>query len=259
MRAAVISPHTSNNGTTTLAMLIALELASSGKLTCITHTKPMSDSFYKYFNFVGYQDKTSTPTQIVKILKAGDIAKDDVSDYCKKVTDNLEAFTNSSTNFSQSDMSFMLDYIAKSFPHEHIVFDIDSDGVDNLDIIGSCDVVVLNINQSVSELSKFKLGKEEYLSSFQGKPLVVVVNKFNSIKGSLKDVAKWMGIKKPNNWVILHENPRVAWATNNGQLNQFYKKISQKDVRVMEINSDIKKIVSTISRASKDTKKTGRG
>ena len=78
--------------------------------------KPISNSFYSYFNFIGYQDKTSTPTQIVKILKEGGLTADDISDYCKQITDDLEAFTNDAANFNQDDMNYMHEYIAKSFP-----------------------------------------------------------------------------------------------------------------------------------------------
>ena len=113
---SVMSPHSNNNGNTTLAMLIALYLANNGKSTCLTHVKPISNSFKTYLNLVDYVDKTSTPSQIVKILKEGDLSKDDISDYCKKVSNNLEVFTNESTSFSQDDMNFMIDYIAKYFP-----------------------------------------------------------------------------------------------------------------------------------------------
>ena len=250
MRIAVVSPHCNNNGNTTLAMLIALELASNGKKTCITHAKPISNSFYKYLNFVGYQDKTSTSSQIVKVLREGGLSGDDVRDYCKQINDDLEAFTNDATNFNQDDMDFMVRYIAKSFPHEHIIFDVDDRDLEqNKTIASLCDVVVLNVNQSVAELQEFYKNKEKYMSIFEGRPLIVVINKYNSIKGSIKEVASWMGVKKPNNWLILHENPWISWATNHGQLGQFFRKVKSKDSRVIEIQSDISKICTTLVRA----------
>ena len=261
MRISVISPHTSNNGNTALAMLIALQLSSSDKNTCITHTKPLSNSFYKYLNFKGYQDKTSTPSQIVKILKEGGLTKDDLTDYCKQVDESLEAFTNDTTNFSQTDMDFMVEYIAKEFPHEHVVFDVDYNDIDKVtEVVQMTDVVVLNINQSVAELQAFYENREEYMKIFEGKPLVVVVNKFNSIKGTLKETANWMGIKKPNNWMVLRENPWIAWATNHGQLNQLFSKIKAKDERVVELSNDIAKICTTVVRAkvAHDKKSGGR-
>ena len=261
MRIAVISPHASNTGNTTLAMMIGLELSSAGKKTCITHTKPISKSFYSYLNFTGFQDKTSTSSQIVKILKEGGLNGDEVRDYCKQITDDLEAFTNEATNFTQEDMEFMVNYIARSFPHEHIIFDVDDNYGEKMgDLIKLCDVVVLNITQSVAELKEFYKNKDTYMKAIGKKPLVVVVNRYNSIKGTLKETANWMGVKKPNNWLVLHENPWISWATNHGQLNQLFRKVKAKDPRVVEISSDISKIGITLAKAkvSKDKKAGGR-
>lgn len=250
MRIAVISPHSNNNGNTVLAMLVALELSSQGRKTCLTHLKPISNSFYSYLDFVGFDDKTSTPTQIVKILNEGDLTGDDISDYCKRITDDLEAFTNNTKNFDQDDMDFMQEYIAKSFPHDNIVFDIDdNDPVRSRMVIELCDVVILNITQSISELTEFKENREEYMGIMCGKPMVVVVNKFNSTKSTMKEVARWMGIKRPNKWLVLRENPWIAWATNHGQLGQLYRKINTKDPRVIELNTDLSKICSTLGEA----------
>lgn len=256
MRIAVVSPHSRNNGNTTLAMLIGLEFASQNKLTCLAHVMPTSDSFYKYLSFKSYEDKTSTPSQIVKVLKEGGLTGNDVRDYCKQVSDSLEAFTNQSSNFDQNDMNFMYKYIAKAFPHEHIIFDIDSDDLEQCKTaIDLCDVVILNLTQSVKELSHFRENKDKYLEMISGKPLVVVVNQYNSACGSLKDVAAWMGIKKPNGWLVLHYNPWIRWATNKGKLNILFKNIVKKDPRVLELNSDLIKICSTINKAKALTKK----
>lgn len=250
MRVAVISPHACNNGNTTLAMLIGLEFASQNKLTCLTHIKPTSSSFYKYLSFKSYEDKTSTPSQIVKILKEGGLTGDEARDYCKQITDDLEAFTNQTTNFNQDDMNFMFRYIAKAFPHEHVIFDVDDDNLEQCAaVIKLCDVIVLNLTQSVKELDEFRANKEKYMAVFGSKPMVVVVNQFNSVCGSLQDVAKWMGIKKPNGWVVLHQNPWIRWATNKGKLNSLFNNILKKDPRVMELQSDLFKICSTIARA----------
>lgn len=255
MRVGVISPHSQHNGVTTLSMLIALSLGDTGKKTCITHINPISFCFYKYLNFLGYQDKTSTPSQIVKILREGELSKDDVSDYCKQVDENVEAFTNNASNFTQEDMDFMIKYMAQDFPHEHVVFDIDSDNMEQIqNTIKYVDVIVLNITQSVNELEQFKEKREEYAKLFEGKQLVVVVNRFNSAKSTLKEAAHWMGIKKPNNWVVLHENPWISWAINHGKLNVLFRQIKAKDKRVIELASDLSKINSTILRASREKK-----
>lgn len=260
MRIAVVAPHTSNNGASVLTMLIGMKLASFGKPTCITHIKPTSNSFYTYLNFSGFQDKTSSPSQIVKVLREGSLNNDEARDYCKQITPDLEAFTNNAPNFDQEDMIFMFKYIAKAFPHENVIFDVDNDDPEQVKtVVSLCDVVVLNVTQSVTEMNSFKADKEKYQDMFKGKPLVVVVNKYHSTKGTLAETAKWMGVKKPNNWVVLHDNPWITWATNHGNLNQLYRKIEGKDPRVIELNSDLTKICTTLARAKTAGDKKGGG
>ena len=260
MRVAVISPHTSNNGNTTLSMLIGLEFASSNKTTCITHVLPTSKSFYKYLAFRGFSDKTSTPSQIVKILREGGLTGDEVRDYCKTVSEDLEAFTNESSNFTKEDMNFMYKYIARLFPHENVIFDVDDSDLEQCrNVVKLCDVVILNITQSVKELDNFRENRNQYLEIIKGKPLVVVINKYNSTKGKIQEVAKWMGIKKPNGWLVLHENPWITWATNHGKLNQLFRNVVRKDPRVIEIQADLSKICTTLARAKSSKDKKGGG
>lgn len=259
MRIAVISPHAQNNGNTTLAMLIGMQFATTNKLTCMTHILPQSNSFPKYLNFKGFVDKTSSPSQIVQILKNGSLSASDVRDYCRPVSTDLEAFTNDTSNFSKEDMMFMFKYIAKAFPHDNVIFDVDDDNLDTCSaVIELCDVVVLNITQSVTELSNFHDKRDEFLKLFEGKPVVVVVNKYNSVKQNFKGMAALMGLKKPTNWVALHENPWITWATNHGKLNILFKNIVKKDPRVIDVNADLQKICKTLTTAKAEHDKKGR-
>ena len=102
----------------------------------------------------------------------------------------------------------------------------------------------------LKELGNFKEHREEYFKLFQGsgKPLVVVINKYNSTYSSIKEVANWMGIKKPNGWVVLHDNPYITWATNHGKLNTLFNNIERKDTRVIELQSDLFKICTTLAK-----------
>lgn len=259
MRIAVISPHANENGNTVLAMLLAMQLAHTGKMTCLSHISPLSDSFPTYLNFIGFQDKTSTPSQIVKVLKEGGLEKSDVSDYCKKVAENLEAFTNQTSNFTEEDMDYMYNYIISDFPHEHVVLDVDTEDLDKVtEVCQKCDLVVLNLTQNIVELQRFKENREDYSATFKDKPLIVVINRYNSTKSTIKENANWMGIRKPNNWLILHDNPWITWATNHGRLGELFRQIEKKDSRVIELNSDLSRISSAVIRAKASmVKKSG--
>ena len=261
MRICVLSPHTNNNGNSTLSMLIGLQLASQNRLTCITHSKPTSNTFKTYLNFDTFEDKTSTPSQIVRILREGEISGEAVRDYCKSINEYLEVFTNESSNFTQEDMDFMFKYIAKYFPHENGVFDVDSTDINtNRKVIKMCDVVILNITQSKKELSNFKENREEYLKLLyeNNKPIVVVVNMYDSRVCTFKEAANWMGIKRNNNWTVLHYNPYIKWATGHGKLNVLFNNIVRKDSRVIELQSDLNKIVKELLSVRRAKDKTGR-
>ena len=77
---SVMSPHTSGNGTTTTALLLALGLGNMKKKVLLTHTDSVSESFYTYLGLQQFEDKTSTPTQMVKLLREGAIQSEDISD-----------------------------------------------------------------------------------------------------------------------------------------------------------------------------------
>lgn len=261
MRIAVISPYAEHNGKTTVAMLLGLQLSKSARKVCMCHTKPISDSVYQYLGLNSFTDKTSTPSQIVKILREGDVSADSVSDYCKNVTEQFEVFTNNYTNFSRDDMQYMLNYIVESFPHEHVVIDVDNEDMEyNKKIISMCDVVILVVTQDIADAKNFKDEKEDFTKLINGKPILVVVNKYNSTKGTLGELARWMGLRKPNNWLVLHENPWITWATNHGKIETLFRLAHRKDTRVIEINSELSKIGVNLMKAKTltDKKKGGR-
>lgn len=250
MKVTVIAPHASHVGRTSLAILVAMELSKGFKKTCVCHTKPISDDMYTYLNFNKFEDKTSSPSQLVKMLREGDVEADSLSDYCKFVTESFEVFTNRSTNFTVEDMEYITEYIINKFPHENIVVDVDNVNSEfNKKIISKCDVVILCITQDVLEAENFYKNREEFSELTKDKPVITVVNKFNSTKSSIKELASWLHIKKPNGWLILHDNPWVAWATNHGELNQLYRVISKKDSRTIGLDNELNKIVAKLVQA----------
>jgi hypothetical protein len=238
MRIAVLSPYAEHNGKTTVSMLLGLQLSKSAKKVCLCHTKPISASVFQYLSLNNFEDKTSTPSQIVKVLKEGDISADTVSDY---------------------DMQYMLNYIIESFPHEHVIVDIDNEDLEfDEKIIAKCDAVVLVVTQDIADAKHFSDNKEKFVKAINGKPLIVVVNKYNSTKGSLSELAHWMGLKRPNNWLVLHENPWITWATNHGKIETVHRLATKKDPRVIEIGPEISKICVTLMKAKvASTKKKG--
>lgn len=251
MNISIISPHTSQNGNTTLAGLIALELSQKGRKVCLSSVTLSSKALYEYFNLTSFEDKTSTANQLVRLIKEDALEAQDFSDYCKRVTDEMEIFS-TNDNIDEEDTKFLLDYMVKNLPHDYTIFDIDEDALASEKcriIIESTDLVILNLTQSVTELEKFKKQREETMAKFGKKPAMVVVNKFNGVQGTIKEAAKAMGIKKPNNWLTLRYNPWIGWGTNHKNLLQVFVKMKNLDIRVKDIESDLNKIGNAIVRA----------
>ncbi len=252
MNIAIVSPQAHNTGTTTLAILTALELASKGKRVCITHANSESASFYDYFDLQQFEDRTTSPSQIVKLLRDGAISSEEISDYCKKVTDKLEVFSNNSKGFTPADMRFVLNKIGDKFPHDYIIYDVDvgaydmpNDSISN-DIIKLADIIVVNITQSIQQLREFSERRVQITELFKDKPVLLVINKYCEVQSTVKEVATWLGIRNPNKWMVLRNNPWISWGTNHGKIVSVFNQMKKKDIRVIDIASDIETIASSI-------------
>lgn len=247
MIVSVMAPHTKGNGTTTTALLLALGLGNMKKKVLLTHTDNISDSFYTYLGLHQFEDKTSTPTQMVKLLREGAIQSEDIPDYCKNVSDNVYIFTNNKINFSDEDMETLSEYLVEYSDFEYIIYDFNDPNTETAKyILRKSDVVVLNFTQSYMELDEFRKQSQKYAKMFAGKKLVIVCNKFSSIVCKDKDVVKKLGVKAPCN--IIHYNPWLVMASNTGQLLTLYRNIRAKNSKVIELNNDINRLASVVAK-----------
>ena len=244
---SVMAPHCSSNGTTTTALLLALGLGNMKKKVLLTHTDSVSNSFYNYLGLQQFEDKTSTPTQMVKLLREGAIQSDDISDYCKNVSDNVYVFTNNKSNFSDEDMETLAEYLVDHSDFDYLVYDFNNFETETAKyILKKSDVIVLNFTQSYMELDEFKKQSQKYAKMFAGKKLVIVCNKYSSIVGKDRDVPKRLGFKAPCN--VIHYNPWLIMASNSGQLLTLYKNIRAKNSKVVELNNDINRLASIVTK-----------
>lgn len=250
MNISVMSPHTEKSGVTSVASLIGLELAIKGKSVCLTHMTHTNADLHTYFKLKRMEDKTNNADQLVKLIKGEAIQPEKVRSYCKAVTDQLDIFSSMDTSYIEEDHDFMLKYIAGSFPHEIKIFDIDCSMVQPTakDIILASDLAVLVLNQGVSELSDFAEQRDVILRRLAGKPVMVVVNKFNPVACSIREVANMAGIKKPENWFTLAYNPWVNYGCNSGELVDVHRKAKSKDARVIDLDSDLEKIATAVMK-----------
>ena len=244
---SVMSPHTQDNGTTTVSMLAALGLGSMKKRVLLTHTSSYSETFYNYLGLHQFEDKTSTPTQMVKLLREGAIQSEAIADYCKNVAENVYVFTNNKSNFSEEDMLTLSEYLVEHSDFDYLIYDFNDFESDNAKfILKNSDVIILNFTQSYKELDDFKRDSVKYSKMFAGKKLILVCNKFNSLISKDSDIPKRLGLKAP--CYVMHYNPWLVYASNSGQLLQLYRNIRAKNSKVIELNNDINRLASVITK-----------
>lgn len=255
MNIAVISPASANCGTTTIASFIALELGARGKKTCLTHTSPKSSSMLGYFGFdEDDEDKTANPSRMVRMLKEGILKREEISEYCRPVNNTTEIYSANDANFNHEDMNYALEYIVNTFPHDFVVFDIDTKDFDNDNVklvLSKCDFVILVIEQSLYEINHFKDGYKKIERYIKGKPQMMVVNRYNPVIGKVNDFADALGIKnirKTSSWLYLRYNPYITKYEINGKIQSLHTAMRTNDSRIIEISSDVKNIVNRIMK-----------
>lgn len=247
MLVSVMAPHCENNGNTTTAILLALALGGMKKKVLLTHTDNISNSFYTYLGLHQFEDKTSTPTQMVKLLREGAIQSDAIQDYCKNVSENVFVFTNNKSNFTDEDMETFSRFLVENSDFEYLIYDFNNFESETAKyILRNSDVIVVNLTQSKIELDNFNKEIKRYQKMFEGKKVMLVVNNWEQIIG--KDVAVTKELKIAGRPSIIHHNPYITKMSNEGKLLDLYAYVKRKDSRLVELSGDVNKLASNLMR-----------
>ena len=136
MNIAVISPHVHGNGNTTVAALIAASLAQRNSMVCLTHTRIKSEALFPYYSITSSVSR-SNPIQVVNLIKGGGMNSSSVPNYCRNVSDRFDIFSLDSDEpdkIFDEDVADVIDYLARSAPHEYLVIDVDENSEGQLHI-----------------------------------------------------------------------------------------------------------------------------
>jgi len=254
MNIAVMSPHCHGNGNTTSAALIAAALAKQNVKVCLTHVKAKSDALYPYYNFSAGAGTTDA-VQLTKLIRTGGMQSNNFVNYCKNISEGFDLFsldtsdTDKSVVISEEEVTDVVDFIAKNAPYDYVVFDVDENSLDKpnvMKVIEDADIVVLILSQAITEISRFKGMKNQFTSRISKLPCIVVVNKYRSTLGNIKDLAKEIEVKHIEHWHALHDNPYVIWCENQGKLAYLTSEIKKNNPDVIELNIDLQKIAQDI-------------
>lgn len=249
MNIAVMSPHTQKSGNTVIASLVAYELSTRNRTVCLTHGSNKSNSLYQYFNINEKDNKTCNSTQLLDLIKEGGIRKNDISNYCKSISDRLELFSLNSSEIPIEKLSSLITFINTNFPHDYVIYDIDDNDLTstiNQSILKECDCIIYILTQNSTELREFNQNKRQFLYWMDEIPSIVVVNKYCDIVSNMKQVASSIGIKKASKWYKMIYNPWITYGTSNGKMKFLYENMQKREYHVVDIDSDVKALVNGI-------------
>ncbi|SHK69744.1 hypothetical protein SAMN02745136_03133 [Anaerocolumna jejuensis DSM 15929] len=273
MNISVISPHVHGNGNTTVAALLAYELSSRNKSVCLTHVTSKSESMFPYFGLEESDDQTSNPLQLINLIREGGLRKEDIGNYCREITERFDLFsldtfvsrTGKDKNVNDEQMQTVLSFICKDFPYDYIVFDIDENNLEKENVklvLAHTDCLIIVLTQSLSELQRFSGQKAKILKQTANIPNLVVMNKYIDMIGTDKDAANVLGIKHPSKWYHIRFSQWIPYCENRGQLKYLSEQIQKRNVDVLELDADIKHLVSgiqSIKQAVREEKRKARG
>ena len=259
MNIAVISPHVHGNGNTTVAALIAASLAQRNSKVCLTHTRIKSEALFPYYSITSSVSR-SNPIQVVNLIKGGGMNSGSVPNYCRNVSDRFDIFSLDSDEpdkIFDEDVADVIDYLARSAPHEYLVIDVDENSFDKASVkaaFNAADCFVLVLTQKTIEAKLFNDMKKLIVAKCAKKPVIVVVNKFRDMLGSIKDLATSVGLTNTRQWYTLHSNDNILYCENTGQLRLLSDKMYEKNGDVVNVEYDIQHIIQAIMTIKRESR-----
>lgn len=256
----VISPHTTRNGNTVTSALIALGLTETKRRIFLTHASETSIPFQTYFGVDKFEDKSTTSTQLVKLLREGAVGAKDVSEYCITVQGYLDVFTSVDSLFGEEEMRTLLTHVLNSDAYDMTVIDMDlplSHPNAKL-IMAKTDLVVLNISPDFVELKMLKEMLPDIAKLCKGKQLFLVCNRYDSVAmKKLKMIPDFLGLK--TNCYAIRDNSWIKWSCNNKKLAFLFNRGKVKDGSVNEIYTSAVSISNKVFKARNKLMRAKRG
>lgn len=257
MNIAVMAPHVHGNGITTVAALIAAELASRNKSVCLSHVRSISESFFPYFNLK--ETENLNPKMLTALVKQGEMDKKNIKDYCRKITDSLDLFSLDAPIeegvLTEEDVSSVAKFILTSDTYNYVIYDVDQNNLEDpcvKNVIDDADCVVLVLTQATTELKRYNEVKKVFMRPLIDKkiPCITVINKYDALYGKKEEIAAAVGVtdkKKVRKWQILAYNRYIPYCENKGDLNLLMERMKIRQAEVVGVDTDVKNICKQIA------------
>lgn len=244
MRLAVISPLHRSGATVVTTMLAQAMALTQDLKTMVTYTDkervlPMYVGKEEYT-----KDKTRSVAQIVELKRVNAISPDELEDFAIKVAPNFYLMDTVSNTVLESDTKDVQKYVYTKTPADFSVCDI-SEALDDphaQELIKASDAVCFVLNPDNISIGIYNVWKE---SSYfpHDKPILVVLNRYDDTIIGVRPFAKLCGIEAQSLCKI-HYNPMIVKACNESFLSDVVPYAYEKDIRVLQLRTDIKEIMS---------------
>lgn len=248
MKIAVMSPSR-DQGITTVSILLGQALAQTQGLTvCLTHSGLQNTALESYLGQKNIKDKTKSITQLIKLLESNSINGNVIGEFCTKIVHNFEIINTDATNINVEVNAHLLKAVIPNVKHDIVITDIVTELWENTtqQVIQLADIVIVVLTQNLLTVNKFENWKEsEFYSLLKDKPIMYVINKYDSYISAFRDYTKKASLKHIQCCKISY-SPFICRTANLGQLQTLLPFVIEKDIRVCQLNNDIRECMQVI-------------
>lgn len=233
-------------GTTVVATMLAQGVTFSNKTSTLLYTRDDS-TLPKYLGIESVSDPTRSVMQIVKLIDNGAIQDKDILDYTYKYATNAYMLNTSDTSIADTDKRQIINHIYTRTPSDIVILDNSEDISHPLTkaMLDVSDVVFVVVQPSAKAFERLKVWLT-YTGLKDKDSVYVIVNNYNEVVYSVRDLAKHMGL--PARRVCkLHYNPWITKCCITGTLQTILPLSMNIDARVANLSNDIKEFNSCIN------------
>lgn len=240
MRLAIYSPNR-KAGTTSISILLSAMLAEKTTAkVCLSYTGKEAESFNRYLGRSNEVDMTKTLSQLIRLLEAGTISREDVLDYVVKLSPGLDFIHTDSKLSGELDADRLVSEVLDYLPHDIIVTDINTEVYKDVTIqaFDKADIILVLLTQDEESIQNYLKWKEGNYFPDESK-FIYAINKFDPVISAARSVCTKAGVKYRRACKVSY-NPWITKLCNSGKLLEIIPNVLKKDIRLVELFPDLK-------------------
>lgn len=244
MRLAVLSPL-NRSGCSVVSTIIAQSLAATQDCTVTLAYTSRTNTLPVYLNLLDeVEDVTRSVSLLSKLTMARSISDEEIQEYLVKVDTNFYILNTVSKTVTDAEALNVQKHVFKHSLADVTICDI-SESIDHdntQELFTVADAVCIVLNPDEVSIESYQIWRE---SDFwpKDKAVFAVVNRYGDEIVGVRPFAKRCGISA-RDLCKLHYNPYIVKACNERFLSDIVPYAINNDVRLLNIKSDIKELMS---------------